>query len=446
MSWLNRFFKSEAVDPRIPTAASVSFDTKGYRVMNRTQERIEWSDLAGDQVVATLEASIDMSGPVEAIRARCRQDALDAGGGIISVDVVSCPDTPAISVVRKFEDRPGHMYEGQLLIPLRDASVGITLRATERGTTGIREAVVTKHLFDRGRLSVPDGVAGSGVRKVQGWQIDPYDASHDVTALCALADDERLDELFPHHPLSKVREWLRRIAGTVRIDDAVRADPAAVAASSAAHESRLSAALSSSIVGLLYFEIGVPATAEKLFQDAASRGEGKDGGAARAEALTFLAFAREVQGKLDHAEQAMAESHRAFQAAAGSEDLCTIRARANLARLYVTQGKLEQAAPILEEVIPALEARGNDIDVAVALNALGLVRLGWHGYQEAAGLFERSLRRFENAEQGMRQPIRDRADVLNNLAVAFDAMGDRPAASQAKAAARNLAAAAGPHA
>ena len=49
-----------------------------------------------------------------------------------------------------------------------------------------------------------------------GWAQDPYDPTYngvDRRTLCYMSDDERYDDAFAGHPLSKVRRLLREIPG-----------------------------------------------------------------------------------------------------------------------------------------------------------------------------------------------------------------------------------------
>jgi hypothetical protein len=85
--------------------------------------------------------------------------------------------------------------------------------AGERGTTGVREAGVTAELMKAGKLT-PQNFESS-------WASDPYDASYhgvDRSVLRFISDDERYDERFPEHPLSKVRRVLAALPTAVRFE------------------------------------------------------------------------------------------------------------------------------------------------------------------------------------------------------------------------------------
>ena len=88
-----------------------------------------------------------------------------------------------------------------------------TIVAREHGTTGIREALITSDLMNKGKLTLESYKAS--------WAQDPYDSSYcgvDRSILRCMSDDESYDQLFPQHPLSKVRRELYRL-GSIEIDN-----------------------------------------------------------------------------------------------------------------------------------------------------------------------------------------------------------------------------------
>jgi hypothetical protein len=75
----------------------------------------------------------------------------------------------------------------------------------ERGTTRVREAVVTSQLFEAGLLAI-DSYQRS-------WAQDPYDADYarvDGRLLRYMSDDEQYDAQFPQHPRSHGRHLLKK--------------------------------------------------------------------------------------------------------------------------------------------------------------------------------------------------------------------------------------------
>jgi hypothetical protein len=110
---------------------------------------------------------------------------------------------------------PAFRFTGMLIIPMPDASCIWTIVAGEHGTTGIREAVITGELMNQGKLTIEAYETT--------WAQDPYDPSYsgiDRSTLRYMSDDEAYDQLFPQHPLSKVRRELQRLA-SVEIQDSL---------------------------------------------------------------------------------------------------------------------------------------------------------------------------------------------------------------------------------
>jgi hypothetical protein len=102
-------------------------------------------------------------------------------------------------------DMPAFVFTGMLVVaPALTNSSAWTIVARERGTTGVREALITANLMAQGKLT-PESYKKS-------WTKDPYDPEYsgvDRRTLRYLSDDESYDSQFPQHPLSKVRRQLR---------------------------------------------------------------------------------------------------------------------------------------------------------------------------------------------------------------------------------------------
>jgi hypothetical protein len=105
------------------------------------------------------------------------------------------------------------VFTGMLFLPADAEWLVCTVVDGERGTTGIREAVVTAQLIEAGALNVE--------HYEECWANDPYDSQYRGTSevpLRYLSDDESYDAQFPEHPLSNVRRTLRTLLENVFID------------------------------------------------------------------------------------------------------------------------------------------------------------------------------------------------------------------------------------
>jgi len=108
---------------------------------------------------------------------------------------------------------PAYIYTGMAFVPLPSACAVLTLVAGELGTTGVREAVVTTELMNSGQLTLQ----GYESR----WARDPFDEGYrgvDRSVLRFLSDDERYDDRFPDHPLSKIRGLFVRLPHLIELD------------------------------------------------------------------------------------------------------------------------------------------------------------------------------------------------------------------------------------
>ena len=68
----------------------------------------------------------------------------------------------------------------------------------EEGTTGMRDSAVFSALMNKGTITGPEE-----------WRKDPYDKNHTRGFLMNLSERPEYDKLFPDHPLSVLREYVR---------------------------------------------------------------------------------------------------------------------------------------------------------------------------------------------------------------------------------------------
>jgi tetratricopeptide (TPR) repeat protein len=435
MSWTDWFSRKNPAGETRPSLRDVTFDTRGLMVEKKTAESIQWRDTDNDRLLARFDRA-SAGHPfepctLEASRTRYRQRAASRGGGIVSVEFGRANGIPITKAISKFEDLPAYLYEGTVMISFREALYSVTLEASERGTTGTREAVATSLLFSLGELKIPTVRPPDVGRKIEGWTRDPYDEAHPGPALHSLSDDERLDDAFPAHPLSKIRRWFISIERTLTVahdlhKDLVEAAPAALASSERETRHRMP----SYAIAILYLQAGRLDLAEPLLVDAVPLRDGEPvlDGARVGENLILLGVTRESLGRMEDAIWALSWAVRAFRATAGDRGLETVRARANLARVYAGLGRHEEAEPLLTEVVPIFEAEKNDSELSLALNAMGLVRQAQGRHTEAMPCFERTLALFETLHG---PDFFDCATVLRNIARSADALGDVMRSKQA---------------
>jgi tetratricopeptide (TPR) repeat protein len=439
VNWTRWFSRQPIQGSLRPSLRDVSCDTTGLHVERKSEDALEWRDVQGDRLFAQVERDGPDRPPtpwtLEAIRAACRRSAAARDGGIVSVTFDRINGIPVATAISKFPDDLGFLYEATVMIRFREALYRLTRQAGEGGDTGGREAITTSLLLMVGELTLPTVVPPAVSAPIEGLVRDPYDDTYEGPTLYSLSDDERLDEALPDHPLSKVRRWLASLERTLSVAHDLRdqvmepptSDPAAVVA----RPPRMPA----HALGILYLQAGRLDVAEQILADAVTLG-GNDpalDAPRMAQTLVLLGVTRESLGRLEDAAWAFEWAVRASHATVGDRDGETIRARANLGRAYAALGRPESAEPLLHEAVAFFEAGHNESELAVALNAMGLVRQSQHRHHEALPWFERALGLFEKLEGPDYQEC---ATVLRNLSVSAaetgDHVGSRRAAKRAQ--------------
>jgi hypothetical protein len=167
------------------------------------------TDEFSDEVVVKLGPVFEGpdSSDVTAVRNYCRQLADTRDGALVEANVVQVPSGPAIQMIYKQPAGLGFQFTGVHFAMLTDATRISTVVAAEDGTTGVREAAVTAHLMQEGKLTIATYKAS--------WARDPYDASYSASGrlpLRFISDDVVYDRMFSAHPLSRVRRALHNLA------------------------------------------------------------------------------------------------------------------------------------------------------------------------------------------------------------------------------------------
>jgi hypothetical protein len=181
-----------------------------------TPELRVWRDAQGTVLSLAIPVeSIDLP-PLSdeaGVRRWCRRLAESRRAGLVEVTKVIVPLGTGIALIYKRLEKPAYIYTGMLFLPTEAVLCIWTVVAGERGTTGVREAVVTAELMNAGQLTLRDFE--------HSWAQDPYDTSYhgvDRSVLRFMSDDKSYDDRFPDHPLSKVRQVLAALPANVRLD------------------------------------------------------------------------------------------------------------------------------------------------------------------------------------------------------------------------------------
>jgi len=186
----------------------VAMSVPGWSVTKHEQDATHWENSSGD--VMSLTRVVGAFPPLSDIKGvwrRFQDPAQRQGAGIVQIDVVTGVDGPAVIAITKKLFEPAFVFTGRLVAgPELESPFLWTVVCVEQGTTGGREAFVAAKLMNDGTLT-PEDYATS-------WVQDPYDleaAGVDRRTLRYLSDDEIYDTQFPMHPLSKVRQELKKL-------------------------------------------------------------------------------------------------------------------------------------------------------------------------------------------------------------------------------------------
>lgn len=177
-----------------------------------------WKNEHGEELSLTVAPKIELSPDAanEEVQRFCRRLAEENSAGLVQAGWILGQLGRAIQLIYKHPKGFGFTFSGIQIVPLRNASLQWKALATEQGTTGVREATVTKQMFDQGRMTL------EGYEKF--WAADPFYSMYsgvERKTLRYFSDDVFYDCLFPDHPLSRLRRILRDLCMTPTWDPAL---------------------------------------------------------------------------------------------------------------------------------------------------------------------------------------------------------------------------------
>ncbi len=214
MSWWKLFRRGTPPSGTGARMLNLRIEVPGWSMVDQSAQQTRWRDAEGDALSLTLvpgDLGLPQLSDEERLRQYARRAAENSRSGLVEALAVAGVHGPTLEFIYKRLEKPAFLFTGMLMIPLKTMWVW-TIVARERGTTGVREAVVTDQLMNQGKLTLESYQAS--------WAQDPYDAAYrgvDRSTLRYLSDDECYDQQFPQHPLSKVRRELRMVL-SVKLD------------------------------------------------------------------------------------------------------------------------------------------------------------------------------------------------------------------------------------
>lgn len=208
--------KSDATDP----FSLIRLQTSGWTIEVEGPEYYAWTNGAGDVMsLHFFDLRPDIPGPPDKIlelRAFYREQVAAVGGALVEVVNANLAGVAAVRVVFKVPQEPtGMTYVGSLTIPFASKSYVIKFQCAETGMTGMRDTAVAAQKMEF------DSETGEPIN----WMRDPYDPSFSAPLLSNPSDDAEWDSMFPEHPLSRLRRYLRVLPSSVAIAERLRAEP-----------------------------------------------------------------------------------------------------------------------------------------------------------------------------------------------------------------------------
>lgn len=181
----------------------------GWELTGTDGASAHWRDAVGDVVSLTflppLRAAPALS-QLEELRYFCRRLVEREDAGLIEVLTGPDPAAEAFAYISKRLRFPAFTFHGVVILPVPGGTWQWKVIAEERGTTGVREALVAARLLESGAMTIEE--------YEQWWARDPYDPWYcgvDRHTLRYLSDAEEYDAVFPAHPLTKVRREVKRL-------------------------------------------------------------------------------------------------------------------------------------------------------------------------------------------------------------------------------------------
>jgi len=233
--------KQEGVDaipatpPELWTVSGINFDTTGWCLVASSPRSMSWTAPGG-----MLELTCDDHEPSPArsltdLRSEARASARASGEDVVVFGRMAVRQGEALQAIYKRKHGLGYAYRG--LIEMQHGTQRFRLASDldEMGRTGSREAIVAAMLAQCGEIRF-GALQPDGSRPILGYFHDAYDSAFDEGALNAITDDDRLDGLLSHHPLSRTRHLHRTIASSLVLSDGIAVSSGLAAPDSGAGE------------------------------------------------------------------------------------------------------------------------------------------------------------------------------------------------------------------
>jgi hypothetical protein len=208
----------------MPSIESVTFDTTSLRHQGDENGVRVWYAPSGDGIglyYFPIKPDIPTDiNSLTSVRSVYGKQIAAANAAVISIDTLDIDQCKSIKLIIKVPQEPsGVVYLGSLTLPFKDFSFVIKMQCSERGLTGMREAIIMDELLKKGEVKADS----SG--KISGWLQEPYNSNISSTSIMNKAELDEYDFRFPEHPLSILRHTLRQVESSIRISEETKRKP-----------------------------------------------------------------------------------------------------------------------------------------------------------------------------------------------------------------------------
>lgn len=106
------------------------------------------------------------------------------------------------SIVKSKLDPSGMQYILTMHIDMDDHTINVQAFFAEAGMTGSRDTAVMNKMIEEEKVTMPN---------MEGWFKDPYDENYTKGLLMNLSEQSEYDTMFPKHPLSEARSFIKYV-------------------------------------------------------------------------------------------------------------------------------------------------------------------------------------------------------------------------------------------
>lgn len=106
------------------------------------------------------------------------------------------------NIVKSKLEPSGMQYILTMHIDMKDYTINVQSFFAETSMTGFRDTTIMNKMINEGKIVPPN---------MDGWFKDPYDENYKKGLLMNLSEQSEYDSMFPQHPLSEIRSFIKYV-------------------------------------------------------------------------------------------------------------------------------------------------------------------------------------------------------------------------------------------